>query len=95
MLPIKVHVIVRFTARENMPTVSQSHKECLETRTGIYYEGTKSTTASGKTCLNWSDVWPEGENHNYCRNRLGQFTKPACWVTQISFELCDIPMCGK
>ena len=82
-----------------MPATSR--KECLDTESGIYYEGTESTTASGKTCLNW-DLLVKNlgrEERNYCRNRLGKWKKPGCWVLigkrRAKLEFCDIPMCCK
>ena len=78
-----------------MPVVPKQHKECLDTEKGLYYEGTKSTTASGKTCMKWSDVFGKGEQSNYCRNKLGKWEKPGCYVEDNEKELCDIPMCRK
>ena len=84
-----------FPAREDIPT---SRKECLDTENGIYYEGTKSTTASGKTCMKWS-LLRIREEKNYCRNRLGKWEKPGCYVLvgkhTVALQLCDIPMCCK
>ena len=92
-----------FIAREDMLTVQGSHKECLDTENGAHYEGTQSTTSTGdfgRTCITWGEVFHDGEEHNYCRNRQGKWRKPGCYVKSSNgqttmFKYCSIPLCGK
>ena len=54
-------------------TIDAHPNETCYTELGMSYRGTKSATASGKTCLRWSTVlkevslYPELAGHNYCR----------------------------
>lgn len=67
---------------------------------GSTYTGTKTTTISGRTCLNWRSVNSPyvmfHENHNNCRNPNGDLIKPWCYTEAKSyrFEFCNVPICG-
>ncbi|XP_078412858.1 plasminogen-like isoform X2 [Cetorhinus maximus] len=78
---------------------------------GVTYRGTRSTTSSGRTCQNWSVMFPHShryltpETHpkaglegNYCRNPDADIGGPWCYTTDPSkqFDYCnDIPSCGQ
>ncbi|KJH50878.1 kringle domain protein [Dictyocaulus viviparus] len=73
---------------------------------GKYYEGTASTTTTGKTCMNWSEApsreynvarYPELRySKNYCRNPGGKKTKPWCYSQPLGQEeYCDVPQCSR
>ncbi|EYC36745.1 hypothetical protein Y032_0861g2738 [Ancylostoma ceylanicum] len=73
---------------------------------GKHYEGTASTTVTGKSCMNWSDApsreynvnrYPELRyGKNYCRNPGGKKTKPWCYSQPMAQEeYCDIPQCSR
>ncbi|XP_041062728.1 plasminogen-like [Carcharodon carcharias] len=77
---------------------------------GVTYRGTRSTTSSGRTCQNWSVMFPHShryltpETHpkaglvgNYCRNPDADISGPWCYTTDPSkqFDYCDdIPSCA-
>ncbi|KAK6021099.1 kringle domain protein, partial [Ostertagia ostertagi] len=73
---------------------------------GKHYEGSASTTITGKTCMNWNDA-PSREYNvarypellyakNYCRNPGGKKTKPWCYSQPLGQEeYCDIPQCSR
>lgn len=71
-------------------------KDCY-TENGLSYTGTVSTTVNGKTCLNWSDVYPFLPTNNYCRNYFAQYgiTEPVCYMKPGTFQIepCGIPKC--
>ncbi|RCN47069.1 kringle domain protein, partial [Ancylostoma caninum] len=73
---------------------------------GKHYEGTASTTVTGKPCMNWNDApsreyninrYPELRyGKNYCRNPGGKKTKPWCYSQPMGQEeYCDIPQCSR
>lgn len=76
---------------ENIPD-----KDCY-TGDGSSYSGTVSKTASGKTCLTWSNVYPFLPNNNHCRNYFAQYgiTEPVCYMQAGTYyvESCGIPKC--
>ncbi|XP_076082109.1 uncharacterized protein LOC143052856 isoform X2 [Mytilus galloprovincialis] len=67
---------------------------------GSKYNGTISTTMSGRTCLNWKSVNSPlvsfHENHNFCRNPNSFLMKPWCYTDadRYRFEFCNVPLCG-
>uniref|UniRef100_K1QHL8 Plasminogen n=1 Tax=Magallana gigas TaxID=29159 RepID=K1QHL8_MAGGI len=73
-------------------------KDCY-TGDGSSYSGTVSKTASGKTCLTWSNVYPFLPNNNHCRNYFAQYgiTEPVCYMQAGTYyvESCGIPKCGE
>ncbi|XP_048780976.2 GLIPR1-like protein 1 [Ostrea edulis] len=76
----------------------KSDEDCF-TGDGSDYQGTASTTVSGKTCLNWSDVYSFLPGNNYCRNYFAAygFTEPVCYMQTGThyIESCGVPKCGK
>uniref|UniRef100_F1KSM7 receptor protein-tyrosine kinase n=1 Tax=Ascaris suum TaxID=6253 RepID=F1KSM7_ASCSU len=71
---------------------------------GKNYEGTMSTTKSGKRCMNWSqstsrefnmERYPILRNSkNYCRNPGGKKTSPWCYaLPNGQEEYCDVRQC--
>lgn len=73
-------------------------EECY-TGDGTDYQGTASTTVSGKTCLTWSGVYSFLPDNNYCRNYFANygFTEPVCYMVPGTYyvESCGIPKCCK
>ena len=75
---------------------------CKEDKLGLKYNGTTSTTKSGRKCQRWDSQYPhphikhKGEKENYCRNPDGEPEGPWCFTTSIwkRWEYCDIPICG-
>lgn len=71
---------------------------------GALYNGTLSTTISGRHCQRWDAVTPHNPkyrpawtNHNYCRNPNGiAGGGPFCYTTDPNkrFEYCTIPQCS-
>ena len=67
---------------------------------GSDYQGSASTTRSGKTCQNWSTMSPHKHNfahvgsHKKCRNPDGQVSV-WCYTTnkEQRWEHCDVPFC--
>lgn len=70
------------------------------------YAGTKSETASGKTCVYWNQIniyvqhwygtrFPKRVNHNYCRNLDNDPNGPWCFTSTNgeTWDYCDIDMC--
>ncbi|GCC26663.1 hypothetical protein chiPu_0005081 [Chiloscyllium punctatum] len=102
------------TAPPQSPTIIPSRAPNTQTdcQSGIgeTYRGTISTTASGRTCQNWSAMTPHkhhnftpethpnaGLDGNYCRNPDGDLNGPWCFTTdpKKQFDYCDdIPICG-
>ncbi|XP_030627339.1 plasminogen [Chanos chanos] len=80
--------------------------ECLQ-GTGTDYRGTKSKTASGRTCQRWEATYPHKPNitpkthpkadleSNFCRNPDGDQKGPWCYTTdpEKRWENCDIQDC--
>ncbi|XP_061190290.1 uncharacterized protein LOC133198173 [Saccostrea echinata] len=69
--------------------------DCIMTGRGLDYAGTISTSASGKSCLNWPVESMKGDA-NYCRNP-DMSSKPWCHVqgeTGPTKEYCDIKSCA-
>ncbi|KAJ8030095.1 Macrophage mannose receptor 1 [Holothuria leucospilota] len=70
---------------------------------GVSYRGTGHTTASGHTCMSWSETrYPPEDNPNkgleanYCRNIFGYSGGPYCYYPGKygpSFEYCNVPQC--
>ncbi|CAB3404440.1 unnamed protein product [Caenorhabditis bovis] len=71
---------------------------------GTQYEGTVSTTITGKQCAPWSDSTSREFNihryselarsKNYCRNPGGKKTRPWCYSLPLGQEeYCDVPQC--
>jgi len=66
------------------------------------YDGKKTTTKSGKECVNWQNVrnaipLPEGSwNHNYCRNPDFHHGGPWCYTNKYSttWEECGVDHCS-
>ena len=77
-------------------------KNCKEDKLGLKYNGTTSTTKSGRTCQRWDSQYPhphvkhKKEAENYCRNPDGEPEGPWCYTKSIwkRWEYCDIPICG-
>ena len=74
---------------------------------GVHYNGTVSTTVSGRTCQAWDDTTPHFhpltslyrpylEGHNYCRNPEGRGSQPWCYTTDpdMRWEYCNVPLCA-
>ena len=72
---------------------------------GLYYNGTWSTTTSGRTCQEWSRLYPHshayreklGKHRNYCRN-INNLAHPWCYTTDPDkvWEYCaTAPTCCK
>lgn len=91
-------------------TVTANWEDCKPTVGGVCYNGTTSTTSSGRTCQRWdtqtphehklinSNRFPErtlAEVANYCRNPDGENTV-WCYTTDDDkrWEICDIPVCS-
>lgn len=84
-------------------------KECLAHRLGRHYLGTERRSASGKTCLPWTDGptqmtinLPDASTtraSNFCRYipRMN-WSAPSCLVNSgtgyLTIEPCNIPYCG-
>ena len=69
---------------------------------GATYNGTVSTTKSGKQCKRWDSLpdyklKPLFTNHNFCRNPYGQRIGPWCYTDDPKrpTEQCGIPQCAK
>ncbi|XP_062587556.1 peptidase inhibitor 16-like [Saccostrea cucullata] len=77
----------------------QTENEDCYTGDGSNYQGTASTTVSGKTCLLWSSVLSFLPNNNYCRNYFAAygFTEPVCYMKPGTYyvESCVVPKCSK
>ncbi|KAM4770976.1 plasminogen-like [Rhinophrynus dorsalis] len=83
--------------------------DCIKDK-GQDYRGTKSMTANGYTCQDWSSQSPQehseytptthphaGLEKNYCRNPDGDEGGPWCYVANsdtVTFDFCDIPQCS-
>jgi hypothetical protein len=76
--------------------------DCLKTFKGAEYEGTISTTVTGRICQVWSLDTPHSHSyndvgdHNYCRNRDGE-NRPWCYTTDpdVTWEFCYVPYCNE
>lgn len=82
-------------------------RECLINKDGYLYRGTKSTTAKGQTCDNWtkcgislltrsSEYTTQGTgDHNYCRGVYGWGggEEDAWCYVKGNMEKCGIPKC--
>ncbi|XP_048780979.2 peptidase inhibitor R3HDML-like [Ostrea edulis] len=86
------------TDNSSTGTGQSSNEDCF-TGDGSDYQGTASTTVSGKTCLNWSDVYSFLPGNNYCRNYFAAygFTEPVCYMQPGTnyVESCGVPKCDK
>ena len=89
---------------------SAAEKECLTNPAGNGYHGTVSRAASGRACMNWTDV----DNYtisaslsvddisqveNYCRRvPFTTWNGPSCVtvddIGMVRLEQCDVPHCG-
>ena len=74
---------------------------------GIRYNGTVSTTESGRMCQSWDSNTPHFhpitslhryylEDHNYCRNPEGRGKRPWCYTMDptVRWEYCDVLNCS-
>ena len=84
-----------------------SSTECKQTKLGSEYQGTRSTTTSGKTCQRWDQQTPHipytvnafpnpSEEENYCRNPDGESEGPWCYTVDPAtrWDYCGIPYCS-
>ena len=91
--------------------VAAANKGCRRTRVGKEYNGTKSTTKSGRTCQAWSQT-PHGhkindsvnfpdetleEAANYCRNPDDEPNGPWCYTMDPEklWEYCNVTYCDQ
>lgn len=90
--------IINTLVHQNQCSKYLSDEDCF-TGDGSDYQGTASTTVSGKTCLNWSDVYSFLPGNNYCRNYFAAygFTEPVCYMQTGThyIESCGVPKCGE
>jgi len=91
--------------------VDLSNKECLQSKRGELYSGTKSVTPSNKTCVSWlvrkveadkliNDNRNVARAKNYCRFLEPTDERPWCYITDTGqtgnyFEYCEILLCGE
>ncbi|VDI19506.1 plasminogen, partial [Mytilus galloprovincialis] len=78
-------------------------KECIDNQLGLDYDGTVSTTDTGRTCQQWSETYPHshqlteklGDQQNYCRNADNEPFGPWCYTTDAAtrWEYCTVPHC--
>ncbi|XP_024051597.2 plasminogen [Terrapene carolina triunguis] len=88
-------------------TATQTVTDCV-VGNGMDYRGTRATTASGKTCQEWSSQKPHSHDYftpvthpraglekNYCRNPDGDINGPWCYTTdpRKAWEYCEITKC--
>ena len=63
------------------------------------YNGTINTTASGKTCLVWSNTYYSKYGQmNYCRSPIEDPASdkgPWCYIKGGGWEYCFVPLCSK
>ena len=81
--------------------------DCLQDSIGSSYIGTRSTTASGKTCRRWdspssfpASLFPDAtvaDAGNYCRNPSNLQGGPFCLTTDplVPLETCGLQLCGR
>ncbi|XP_052075436.1 plasminogen-like [Mytilus californianus] len=68
---------------------------------GLAYNGTVSTTITGRNCKSWAGITINDElqtaQHNYCRNPDASSNGPWCFTTdpEVFWEFCSIPLCAK
>ena len=71
---------------------------------GTVYNGTISTTVSGKECQEWAKTTPHSHEHskslpaNYCRSPdSGSGFGVWCYTTDINtrWDYCDVPKCSE
>ncbi|KAK3088625.1 hypothetical protein FSP39_021462, partial [Pinctada imbricata] len=76
--------------------------ECLRSNIGYEYQGTVSTTKSGKECQRWDSQVPHTHEYgyltaheNFCRNPKGTKSSPWCFTTDSATEwdYCEILAC--
>lgn len=75
--------------------------DCRNSTNDLHYNGTINISRHGKTCNRWINIpsrYPN-ERENYCRTPLYDSDNaggPWCYVnsTDISWERCNIPICG-
>ncbi|KII62115.1 Protein-tyrosine kinase 6 [Thelohanellus kitauei] len=90
------------STRVIIATLSSSNKlDCLVDN-GASYDGPINRSQSGRACIRWSRVsfilklFPLfSDDHNYCRNPDGNEARPYCFVDDITFEYCTIPLCSQ
>ena len=65
-------------------------EECIRSKNGYEYMGSKSTTEQGKTCATRSD------GTSTCRGETNS-PKPWCYTVEedTRWDTCDIPQCSK
>ncbi|CBY32162.1 unnamed protein product [Oikopleura dioica] len=85
---------------KNISTTRTQSCDCWEYSTA--YNGNKSSTKSGKECVNWKKVrnalpLPHGSwNHNFCRNPDFHHAGPWCYTSKYSaaWEECGVEHCS-
>ncbi|EMP30325.1 Plasminogen, partial [Chelonia mydas] len=94
----------------NIPSCDETDAENTDcvVDNGKDYRGTITTTASGKTCQEWSSQKPHSHEYftpvthpqaglekNYCRNPDGDINGPWCYTTdpRKAWEYCEITEC--
>uniref|UniRef100_A0A6Q2Y9E0 Prothrombin n=1 Tax=Esox lucius TaxID=8010 RepID=A0A6Q2Y9E0_ESOLU len=68
---------------------------------GLNYNGTISTTISGKTCQYWNSKFPHKITYvqlvgNHCRNPDGDMEGPWCYIDRlgnVTINYCDLKLC--
>ena len=90
---------------------SAAETECLTNPAGNGYHGMANMAASGRACMNWTDVDNYtisaalsvddiSEVENFCRRvPFTEWNGPSCVTVDdsgmVRLEPCDVPYCGK